>query len=830
MAAGNPRKPRGSKDSDPQKPARRRNRRAEAAASPWWLGPPKVPGDESEDSGLLAAHELVGMFDMLADAIADERRERITIRRGRPSKKAKALAEAESLVEVAEGFETERAREIARKALELSPDCARAHVLLAELSDDVHAAEREYRLGVAAGERALGAAVIERHRGELGRVVEARGLLLAHRGLAECLSSMGRPAEAIAECELLAALDTDDHAVARFMHLDLLITSREFAAAHQLCDECQEEVFCHWPFGRALAAFGEGGDTPEARRLLAAAVAANPHVPRVLLSGREVDPDGMVTVGGEDEAELYARDFRRCWMDVPGAIAWLRAAADVPVERRGRPDRPDRPDRRRGGGDRSARREQPAGEPHLSWPEEKRLLTRLPLDPTDEWEADLTEQREGMWCFHVASARDERPVALEILEDRPLPDDLWSALAGALRRPMLGEPRRPATLAVRPGVFPKTWRRKLEQIGIRHVVQDELPTIAGISRDVEARIAAAAAARAADAHDPAAATAAVLAACADLPREPGDVWEAAVRRAPAWVTGDGQPYLPWLVVVVSGGDDRGLLGADLSRERPAAEAVVRLVGRAMEKTGVRPDRVDVAAGDLHAALGAAFDAIDVPVSLQATLPAVEWAITSLAESMTPPDALAPLSVVPGMSTAIGRAFYAAAAAFHRDQTWRRLPSDAAITVDVPGRDGVEARVVHVVVMGQSGLVQGIAVYEDEGALEIARSCDLERVAGSTGLTVMFGEGFEIPAIDYDWIETHGFEVAGPEAWPQPVRQNPGMNLRPPLVWELELLTGCLRNVPAFIAAVPPGGRGAAGSRDATPWTSAAGWRLGWEPA
>ncbi|MFM1903761.1 MAG: hypothetical protein RLZZ440_1661, partial [Planctomycetota bacterium] len=71
--------------------------------------------------------------------------------------------------------------------------------------------------------------------------------------------------------------------------------------------------------------------------------------------------------------------------------------------------------------------------------------------------------------------------------------------------------------------------------------------------------------------------------------------------------------------------------------------------------------------------------------------------------MTPPDALAPLSVA-------------------------------------PGRDGVEARVVHVVVMGQSGLVQGIAVYEDEVALEIARSGDLERVAGSTGLTVMFGEG------------------------------------------------------------------------------------------
>jgi hypothetical protein len=81
MAARDPRKSRGSRDSDSKKPSRRRTRRAEAAASPWWFGPPEVPGDEGEDSGLLAAHKLLGMFDVLADAIAEERRERITIRR-----------------------------------------------------------------------------------------------------------------------------------------------------------------------------------------------------------------------------------------------------------------------------------------------------------------------------------------------------------------------------------------------------------------------------------------------------------------------------------------------------------------------------------------------------------------------------------------------------------------------------------------------------------------------------------------------------------------------------------------------------------------------------
>ena len=109
------------------------------------------------------------------------------------------------------------------------------------------------------------------------------------------------------------------------------------------------------------------------------------------------------------------------------------------------------------------------------------------------------------------------------------------------------------------------------------------------------------------------------------------------------------------------------------------------------------------------------------------------------------------------------AFYAAAAALYRDRTWRRLPSDAAITVHAPGGNCAEGRRVHAVVMGQSGLVQGLAVYEDDVALEIARSGDLERTAGSTALSVTFSEAFEIAAIDYDWIECNGFEVAGPEA-------------------------------------------------------------------
>ena len=762
------------------------------------------------------------LFELLA-TIHDGEDEPITIRRGRPSKRDKALAEADALTLVASAVEGDGAREVAHQALAMSSDCALAHVLLAELSTDVHDAEREYRLGIAAGERALGKAVIEPHMGKLGRVAEARGLLRARRGLAECLSIMGRPAEAIAECETLAALDAGDRVVARFMHLDLLIGQRLFAAARALCDTHRDEAFCHWPYGRSLIAFGAEGDTPEARRLLAEAVTANPYVPGLLLSGREVEPAGMVAVGGEDEAEVYVSDFRRCWMDMPGAVAWLRNAANVP------PDRPDRERRRRVTPSRGRGAEPgigPSSRP--SWSEERRLLAQLPLETDDEWEVDLSADFRGKWCFLVATPRDPRPLAVEVLDERPLPDDLWRALTAAMRRPLDGEPRRPATVAVRRGVFPKTWRRKLEQIGIHQEERDSLAIVEAMARDAAARIAAAEADRAADAADPAGVAAAVLDACAGLPIEPGDAWEALVRRSPAWVTGEGQPYLPWLSIVASAGAD-SLLGAEMGRQRPNPAAIVRLVGRAMQKAGVRPERVHVTAADLADALESAFSGIGVPVSLAESLPTLDRLVMSLATSMMPAEAVGPLCAVPGMTVGIGRAFYAAAAALYRDRTWRRLPSDAAITVHAPGGNGAEGRRVHAVVMGQSGLVQGLAVYEDDVALEIARSGDLERTAGSTALSVMFNEAFEIPAVDYDWIERNGFEVAGPEAWPMPTRLNPGMNIRPPLVWELELLTGCLRDVVGFVAAVPPGPRGSTGSRTATEWTSPAGWRLAWEP-
>ncbi len=69
---------------------------------------------------------------------------------------------------------------------------------------------------------------------------------------------------------------------------------------------------------------------------------------------------------------------------------------------------------------------------------------------------------------------------------------------------------------------------------------------------------------------------------------------------------------------------------------------------------------------------------------------------------------------------------------------------------------------------------------------------------NSGMSLMYSEAFEISLRDLDAAERQGWPVAGPEAYPLVLRINPGMAVRPPLAWELELLEGCLRAIPPFL--------------------------------
>ncbi len=76
--------------------------------------------------------------------------------------------------------------------------------------------------------------------------------------------------------------------------------------------------------------------------------------------------------------------------------------------------------------------------------------------------------------------------------------------------------------------------------------------------------------------------------------------------------------------------------------------------------------------------------------------------------------------------------------------------------------------------------------------------DEENARQTVGMSVTFGEEWEIPVADLEAARKHGWQVARPDANPAVIRVERGMSVRPPLKWELELMEGSLRSVPEFI--------------------------------
>jgi len=147
--------------------------------------------------------------------------------------------------------------------------------------------------------------------------------------------------------------------------------------------------------------------------------------------------------------------------------------------------------------------------------------------------------------------------------------------------------------------------------------------------------------------------------------------------------------------------------------------------------------------------------------------------------------------------------YGAAAGFYQRAPWRKLGYETAIKVEC---DKFESSPWYAVVMGQSGLTFGVSLYENLNILRkmwSGRITEEVNARETVTLTLLFGDETEISVLDLEAVRKHGWDVAGPEAYPLIIRKERGMTMRPPLAWELELMEGCLRAIPAFIARHRP---------------------------
>src|SRR5262245_18729533 len=104
-------------------------------------------------------------------------------------------------------------------------------------------------------------------------------------------------------------------------------------------------------------------------------------------------------------------------------------------------------------------------------------------------------------------------------------------------------------------------------------------------------------------------------------------------------------------------------------------------------------------------------------------------------------------------------------------------------------------------MGQSGVVMGVALYEDLNVLRrlwSGQMTDEENARETEATAVTFGEEGEVPEPDVEAAQRFGWTVARRDAYPIVYRKERGKVMRPPQASELELLELCLRAIPLFV--------------------------------
>jgi len=341
---------------------------------------------------------------------------------------------------------------LAKMALDLSPDCADAYVLLAENAASRKETFDYYAKGVAAGERALGPDAFQEQLGRFWGVLGTRPYMRAREGLAHALWVAGQHEEAVSHLQDMLRLNPNDNQGVRLTLASWLpYLDRDQELADLLSR--YEAATATWNYSRALLAFRQQGDTAESRGLLGVAKKGNPFVLEYLLDDEPlpVERPGEYGFGDRNEAIVYAADALKVWKSTPGAITWVRDVFKKP-----------------------SKQSTPAEKTIGPTAQAKEQLKRVPqVDNT--WLASFRQfpkwteangERVLPWVV-LAVNRDSGLVVLtNLVAEEPTADLLWDKLAEAMRRSSKKQPYRPMRIQVEPNARWNELKPHLGEIGI----------------------------------------------------------------------------------------------------------------------------------------------------------------------------------------------------------------------------------------------------------------------------------------------------------------------------------------------------------------------------
>jgi tetratricopeptide (TPR) repeat protein len=315
-------------------PASAASASAASASAASASAPARTEGDDRAgiENVMASLTKIFGGRDFLSDADLDAFLDsKIASGEIPPSAALDPLDEAQSLIyEAWNSPEPQRIR-LAHRALELSPDCADAYVILAEEEAKTKQQALDfYRKGTEAGQRALGPQ-FQKLEGKFWEVMETRPYMRARLGLAESLWDSGKREEALDHLRDMLRLNPSDNQGVRYILIQTLLENGADDEIGKWLQLFPRDPSATFKYTHALWMFRREGAGAKANALLDAALKANSHVPPYLLGKKKLPKDdpGSVAPGSDEEAAAYAEGAFDPWHGTLGAVEWLRERGDA---------------------------------------------------------------------------------------------------------------------------------------------------------------------------------------------------------------------------------------------------------------------------------------------------------------------------------------------------------------------------------------------------------------------------------------------------------------------------------------------------------------------
>lgn len=243
--------------------------------------------------------------------------------------KEKAISRANELMNQARATSGIERINLAKRAIDVNPDCVDAYLLLGDDEDNLDSSVVWYHKAVEAGRRMLGKDFFTQNEGKFWRNKKARSFIIALHTLANELVYHHKYHEAIDCYQELLHLDRSDHEGVRFDLYRVLMSTNQYAQARDLLDAYQDNNDERWLYNDLLLSYFEQGINNYMKMKAQRAIAYNEQVCQLLLepmslieAHRDIDLSDMDSKLAD--AVNYLIEAIELWNSEPQLLVWLR--------------------------------------------------------------------------------------------------------------------------------------------------------------------------------------------------------------------------------------------------------------------------------------------------------------------------------------------------------------------------------------------------------------------------------------------------------------------------------------------------------------------------